>query len=148
MLPIDEILDMWKKDAVIDDNFLDDASLGTSRLHSKYLELLSLARLQLKKKDNEHNTLLKNKWLWYEGKLSKEEMDNLGWNYDPLNGLKVLKGNMYYYYNADKDIQDSLLRLEYHKTLISTLEEILQSIKWRHQSIKNAIDWKRFTSGA
>ena len=28
-----------------------------------------------------------------------------------------------------------------------TLEEIMNNIRWRHSTIKNMIDWRRFTSG-
>ncbi|NDH06682.1 hypothetical protein EBX93_12305 [bacterium] len=34
-----------------------------------------------------------------------------------------------------------------HETLVETLQEILDSVKWRHSHIKNMIEWKKFTSG-
>ena len=36
---------------------------------------------------------MKNKWLWYHNKLSKEEIERLV-AYDPFDGLKILKGEM------------------------------------------------------
>lgn len=147
MLQLNEILEMWKKDAVIDEMNLDEASLRSANLHSKYLEIYSMYKLQLKKRESEFNILLKNKFLWYNGKLSKQEIDDLGWEYDALNGLKILKGDMDYYYDADPHIQEAKARIDYIKEIIDTLKEIMDNIKWRHQSIKNAIDWRRFTSG-
>ena len=32
--------------------------------------------------------------------------------------------------------------------LVAALKEILESIKWRHQTVKNMIEWRKFTSGA
>jgi hypothetical protein len=96
----------------------------------------------------EFKVLLKKKWLWYNGKLTKDQIDELGWEYDALNGLKVLKGEMDYYYNSDPHIQEAEARIEYIKTIKETLEEIINNIRWRHSSIKNAIDWRRFESGA
>jgi hypothetical protein len=147
MLNLEEILKMWAKDSEIDDIRLDEASKKTASLHAKYLEMLSVTKLQLKRKDMEFKVLLKNKWLWYNGKMPKEEIDRLGWEYDALNGLKILKGEMDYYYNADPHIQEAQAKIDYLKTLIETLEEIINNVRWRHSTIKNMIDWRRFESG-
>jgi len=147
MLKLDDVLEMWKKDSPIDEMNLDSSSINSAKLHSKYLELLSITKLQCKKKEMDFKVLLKNKYLWYNGKLSKQEMDDLGWEYDPLNGLKILKGEMDHFYDSDKDIQAAQGQIEYLKTLIDTLTEILENIKWRHQNIKNTIEWRKFTSG-
>lgn len=145
---IDEILKMWKEDAEIDEMSLDESSRDSARLHGKYLELLTISKLQLKKKEQEFKTLLRDKWLYYNGKMSKEEMDDRGWTYDPFNGLtKPLKGEMDHYYDSDPDIQRADAQIEYLKTSIDTLKEIMENIKWRHQNIKNMIEWRKFTSG-
>jgi len=147
MLQLDEIIEMWKKDSVIDEMNLDESSLKSAQLHSKYLEMISIYKLQLKKREADFKILLKRKWLWYNGKMSKDEMDALGWEYDALNGLKIMKGDMDYYYDSDPHIQEAQAKIEYIKTIIDTLKEIMDNIKWRHQSIKNAIEWRKFTSG-
>tara|TARA_R110002153_G_scaffold43498_4_gene122944 strand:- start:2866 stop:3309 length:444 start_codon:yes stop_codon:yes gene_type:complete len=145
---IETILEMWKKDSLIDELRLDEASRDSAKLHSKYLELLTINKLQLKRRELEFQVLLKNKWLWYNGKMTKDAIDELGWEYDALNGLKILKGEMSYYYDADPHIQAAQTRLAYLKTLLETLEEIMANIRWRHSNIKNMIDWRRFESGA
>lgn len=147
MLKIEDVIEMWKKDSVIDEMNLDASSIESAKLHAKYLELLSVTKLQLKKKEMEFKTLLKDKWLWYNGKMTKDEQDARGWGYDPLNGLKILKGEMEHFYNSDQHIQAAQGQIEYLKTLIDTLSEILENIKWRHQSIRNAITWRQFVSG-
>lgn len=145
---LEMILEMWKEDSVINEHLLDQSSIDSAKLHSKYLELISNAKLRLKKAELDYEKLLKNKWLYYNGKLSKQEIDDFGWQYDPFNGLKVLKGDMDYYYNADTDIQNQQAKIHYIKTIIDTLKEIIDNIKWRHQTIKNIITWRQFTSGA
>lgn len=147
MLNLEDVLKMWADDSVIDDIRLDDASKDTAKLHAKYLEMLSVTKLQLKRRDMEFKVLLKNKWLWYNGKMSKDQIDQLGWEYDALNGLKVLKGEMDYYYDSDPHIQEAQAKIDYLKTLIETLEEIINTIRWRHSTIKNMIDWRKFESG-
>ena len=144
---LEQILEMWKKDSVIDDMNLDESSRQTAKLHGKYLELLSVNRLKLKKANLDFKVLLRDKFMHYNGKLSQEEMDNKGWDYDPLNGLTVLKGDMDKWYDADPIIQEQQAKIQYLEELTDTLKEILENIKWRHQTVKNMIEWRKFTSG-
>jgi len=58
-----------------------------------------------------------------------------------------MKGEMEHYYNSDPEIQTSEEKVEYWKTLISTLQEIVDNVKWRHQTIGNIIRWKQFEAG-
>lgn len=146
-LRLEDVLEMWKADSEIDDLKLDEASRESARLHAKYLEMLSVSRLQLKRKEAEYHILLKDKWMWYNGKMTKDEIDARGWDYDPLNGLKVLKGDMDYFYNSDVDIQTAKMKIDYLKELVSTLEEIIGNIRFRPNNIKNIIEWRKFTSG-
>ena len=78
---------------------------------------------------------------------TQEEMDSKGWDYDPLNGLTVLKGDMDKYYDADPVIQEHQTKMAYTEEMVAALKEILESIKWRHQTVKNMIEWRKFTSG-
>jgi hypothetical protein len=125
MTTLNEIHDMWEKDSQIDELKLDIESLKSSKLHGKYMVILSRKKLSLKKLELEFDELIRDKFLWYSGKMTKEQMDSLGWDYDPLNGLKVLKGDMDKFYEADKDIQESKSKIAYVKESISVLEEII-----------------------
>ena len=83
-----------------------------------------------------------------EEKSAQEEMEEKGWNPDPFNGLKILKGEMDHYYDTDPEIQESELRIQYYKNVIDTLTEIISNVNWRHQTIGNMIKWKQFESGS
>ena len=146
-MQLDEILQEWSKDSELPRNRLDEVSRQTPALHAKYLGLLTNAKLQLKRVEMQQKTLLKQKWLWYNGKMSEEDIKALGWEYDPLNGLKILKGDMDYYYDSDKEIQESELKIQYLKTMIDTLNEIVNNLNWRHQTIGNMIRWRVFEAG-
>tara|TARA_B100001287_G_scaffold207620_1_gene176626 strand:- start:1426 stop:1869 length:444 start_codon:yes stop_codon:yes gene_type:complete len=146
-MDLKQIHAMWNEDCVIHDMKLDEASREAPLLHSKYLELLSHTKLKLKRAEAQQKILLKDKWLYYNGKMSEEDLKTKGWNPDPFNGLKILKGEMDYYYDSDPEIQKSEERIEYYKTSIDVLKEILSNITWRHQTVKNMIEWKKFQSG-
>jgi len=143
---LEMILGMWQEDCKIQDP-LDEASRQSPILHSKYLNMLTEAKLQLKRAEMAQKTLLKSKWLYYNGKMTKEEIQELNWDFDPFRGLKVLKGEMDYYYDADTDIQKSEEKIQYWKTNVETLTEIIDNIKWRHQNIGNMIRWRQFEAG-
>ncbi len=144
---LEKILEMWKEDSIIDEMKLDESSRDSAKLHSKYLEIYSVNKIKLKKLELDFKVILRDKFMHYNGKLSKEVMDEKGWEYDPLNGLTVLKGDMDKWYNADPIVQSHQAKMAYQKELCDTLKEIMENIKWRHQNIKNMIDWRRFTSG-
>ena len=138
---------MWQQDCQINNMKLDVASSQTPMLHAKYLELLTTAKLQLKRTEQAQKILLKQKWLYYNGKMSEEDILETGWELDPFNGLKILKGEMDYYYDSDPEIQKSEDKIQYMKTIVETLIDIVDSLKWRHQTIGNIIKWKQFESG-
>ena len=144
---LETILREWEVDSKINESDLARTSVDTAKLHSKYLQLLSINKLQLKKAELKQKTLLKDKWLYYNNKMSKEEIESKGWEYDPFNGLKVMKGDMNHYYDSDIDIQKSEETVTYYKTLVETLQEIVTNINWRHQTIGNIIKWKQFEQG-
>jgi hypothetical protein len=144
---LDQILAEWKKDCNIEFNKLDVSSHETPKLHAKYLELLSTTKLKLKDAEFKQKLLLKDKWLYYQGKMSQEEVIRKGWNPDPFDGLKILKGEMDHYYNSDPEIVESEAKIAYLNTVIDTLKEILENVKWRHQTIRNMLEWKKFEAG-
>lgn len=147
-MTLDDILTMWSTDSKIDEVNLDETSIKGASLHAKYLELYSHAKLRLKKREHELAVLKKDKWLYYNGKMSKEEMDAKGWPYDPFNGLvKPLKSDMDIYYDTDADIVKLKMIIEYQQTIVETLKDILDNIRWRHTTIKNILDFRRFTAG-
>lgn len=148
MLTLEQILDNWKVDCQIDDVELDKSSKDTPKLHAKYVELLSLAKLQKHRKEMEFKKLLKDKFMWYNGKMDKATIDERGWDYDPFDGLsKPMKSDMDYFYESDDQIQTLQSQIEYWKTVVDTLSDIVSNITWRHQTIGNMIKWRQFTSG-
>jgi hypothetical protein len=147
MINLDNVLELWEKDSPIDDTDLSKESKRSATLHQKYLSLYSKSKLQLKKAEMDQKILLKDKWLYYQGKMDQERMEELGWDPDPFDGLKIMKTDLDKWFESDKDLQASEAKIIYMKTVVETLKEITDSIKWRHMHIKNMIDWKRFEAG-
>ncbi len=139
---------MWKDDCVIDDIELDASSLEVPRLHAKYTELLSEKKLEVVRYERKMKELNKDKWLWYGGKMSREQIEEKNWDYDPFDGLTVLKSDYDKFTGSDQDIQDLNDKLEYLRITVDVLTDIVSQITWRHQTIKNIIEWRKFMAGS
>ena len=129
---LEELRKEWSKDCEIDDIELDKSSLEVPKLHAKYQEFLTDNILVLKNLEFQYNTLLKNKWLWYNGKMSEQQIKELGWEDDPFDGLKVMKNDMQVWYNADQDLQRMSGKVEYQKIIINFLKECMQNLSLIH----------------
>ena len=147
-MDIKKILELWEEDSKISGTSLDQDSRKTPQLHAKYLGYLADAKMQKTRAEMQQKSLLKDKWLYYNGKMDQDEVESRGWDYDPLDGKIVMKGDMNKYYDADLDIQKSEERVVYWKTVCETLTEIVNNLNWRHQTIGNMIRWKMFESGS
>ena len=127
---------------IIDDTELDTESLKTPILHNKYLQYYNKFNLLLKKSQWEERTLQREKWEYYTGKSDPEV-----YKQKPFD-LKVLKNDVHIYINSDEDIQKIQAKIEYQSAIVNYLEQILRILNNRSFTIKNAIEWRRFTSGA
>ena len=130
------------KDLVIDDTELDTESLKTPILHNKYLQYYNKFNLLLKKTQWEERTLNREKWEYYTGK-----SDPSVYKEKPFD-LKVLKADVHIYINSDDELQKIQAKVVYQEAIVYYLEQILKIINNRSFTIKNAIEWRRFTSGA
>ena len=145
---LSDIQEMWKKDCLIDDIELDASSLQVPKLHAKYSEILSNQKLIQIRYESKLKVLQKDKWLWYTGKLSQDEIQQKNWDYDPFNGLTILKSDYDKFFGADKDIQQAIEKMEYCKIVVEYLQDIVSQLTWRHQTIKNIIEWRKFMAGS
>ena len=141
-MTLEELQAQADKDLVIDDTELDTESLKTPILHNKYLQYYNKFNLLLKKSQWEERTLQREKWEYYTGKSDPEV-----YKQKPFD-LKVLKNDVHIYINSDEDIQKIQAKIEYQSAIVSYLEQVLRILNNRSFTIKNAIEWRRFTSGA
>ena len=146
-MTLDEIKLQWEKDCEVDDIELDKSSLEVPKLHAKYSDLLTSKILLLKKYNQDYNELLKYKWLWYTGKLDDDQIQKFGWQTDPFDGLKIMKNDFNYFFNADNDLKTLKGKIEYLEVTVDFLKRCMDNITWRHQTIKNTIEWRKFMAG-
>ena len=130
------------KDLKINDTELDLESLKTPQLHNKYMKHLTKFKLLLSKAETDYNAMKKDKWEYYTGKAPAEVYAEKPFD------LKVLKADVHIYMDSDDELQKADQKAAYLKQVVNYLEQVLRSINNRTFLIKNAIEWKKFTSGA
>jgi hypothetical protein len=144
-MKLTEIQEMWAKDCKIDQLNLGPESTKTPELHAKYLNLLSNSKLQLRKYESEYYRLRGRKMKWYRGELSRQDLEELGW--EQWLGNKPLKNELDDFIQCDEDIIKAIDRVDYIKAVLYQLEQILRSLNGRTWDIKSAIEWTKFTNG-
>jgi hypothetical protein len=130
------------KDLKINDTELDLESLKTPQLHNKYMKHYTKFKLLLTRTEDELKMLRRDKWEYYTGKA-----DPKVYQLKPFN-FKILKTDIDKYLESDEDIQKLTQKVAYLNVVVDFLDKTLRVIVNRTYTIKNAIEWRRFTSGA
>ena len=141
---VDEIAEMWIKDAVIDDVELDTESLKVPTLHAKYLRILYQEKLKLKSLLIKKKTMSRVLGEYYRGDLNSPE-DLREIQREPWSRT-VLKQDLASYVDSDKDMIKLLTKISYQEEVVSLLEDIIKNINNRGFQIKNSIDWRKLTN--
>ena len=141
-MTLEELQQSVDRDLKIDDTELDTESINIPLLHNKYLQYFNKFSLLLKKAEYDRKVLTRQKWEYYTGK-----SDASVYKEKPFD-LKILRTDVHIYMDSDEELQRADQKEAYLKQVVSYLEQVLRSINTRNFIIKNAIDWKKFTSGA
>ena len=146
MLNIEGLMEMWKKDSVMDlsTTELKDEFRRVPMLHSKYLDLLVHSRLSLKKCQDKYYKMKKLKWEYYTGKLDEETLKEYGW--EPF--ATKLKSDIAIYIDADEDLQKLKSSICMAEQMIDFCEKVLGEIKARTFQLRDVLTWERLVQGA
>ena len=145
-MKLSDIQAEWTKDSEINELELGREATRVPTLHSKYLVILSNVKLQYRKAESDYNMVRRLKYRYYRGEMSQDELTDNGWI--QWQGNKPLKNEMDEFLQYDDDLNKLVDKVEYYKTVIYTLEQILRSINSRTWDIKSAIEWNKFTNGS
>jgi len=142
IVTLEDLQEMWEKDAKIDRDNLHEESLNVPSLHAKYFELYNTIFLLRKKAEQQRKNIRHERYEYFSGKADPEVYQK-----DPF-GKKIRdKDTMTKYLDADEKLSNSSLKIDYYDTMLVYLESILKVIQNRTYQIKNAIEFMRFNSG-
>ena len=141
-MDLEKLHEQADKDLKINDIELDLESLKTPQLHNKYLKYYNNFKLLLSRAESDYALAKRVKWEYYTGK-----SDPHVYQQKPFN-LKILKQDVDKYLDSDEELTKIKQKVDYLQTTVDFLDRTLRQISNRTFTIKNAIEWKRFTSGA
>ena len=142
---INDVKEMVKSVLGIDQTALDTESSRTPQLHNKYLVIFMDERIKLKRLENELSVLRRNKWLYYTGRMSKEELVQFNWEPFELNVLKTEANDLI---DSDDEYIRMSQKTDFQKEIVNYLEGVVKIVQNRQWQIRAMIDWIKFTQGA
>jgi hypothetical protein len=140
---LEQILKYWDTDSNMDQTEPSKELLKIPVLHSKYLNILTKHKIASKKAHFDYLRMRKIKWEYFTGKMSKEELDEYGW--EPFQF--ALKSDINTYLEADSDLIKLLEKKVYHEEAISVIESIMSELKQRTWQLRDFISWEKFVNG-
>jgi len=143
-MTLEQIQELWSKDAPVDRTELANEASRIPQLHSKYFKIFSTERLLLKKLEQESKQLWKDLWEYYQGNFDYEELKERGW--DQVN-QRILKADLGIHIDADQNWIDNNLKEKKKKEKVDFLEAIIKSLNNRGFKINAAIQWEKFKVG-
>ena len=123
-MTLEQIQELWSKDAPVDRTELANEASRIPQLHSKYFKIFSTERLLLKKLEQESKQLWKDLWEYYQGNFDYEELKERGW--DQIN-QRILKADLGIHIDADQNWLDNNLKVAYQNEKVDFLEAIINS---------------------
>lgn len=145
---LNDILDEWEKDNLPFDES-DPAQVQArviklGSLHAKYTRYYAEHKDALRQEEVLLAKTRKIKWLYYNGKLSEEELKKYG--LEPFQF--VLKSDINIYMDSDKDVSTQKKVVEYHNLVADTCEKIIKDINNRTYQLNTLIKYIMWTNGA
>ena len=140
---LEQILKYWETDSNMDQTEPSKELLKIPVLHSKYLNILTKHKIASKKAHFDYLRMRKIKWEYFTGKMSKEELDEYGW--EPFQF--VLKSDINAYLEGDTDLIKMLEKKVYHEECVSVVESIMNELKQRTWQLRDFISWEKFIGG-
>ena len=141
-MDLETLQEQVDKDLKINDTELDLESLKTPQLHNKYMKHYTKFKLMLTRAETDYSQVKRQKWEYYTGKA-----DASVYAEKPFD-LKVLRTDVDKYIESDEELIKAKQQVEYLQAVVDYLDKTLRQITNRTFTIKNAIDWRKFTSGA
>ena len=139
---LDDIQSMWEKDSQIDRDNLHDESLKIPALHAKYHEMFNNILLLRKRAEQQRKNIRHERYEFFSGKADPEVYVET-----PFPKKIRDKDTMQKYLDADENMKNINLKIDYYEAQLNYVESILKQINNRTYQIKNAIEWNKFIAG-
>ena len=139
---LEQIQEMWERDATIAPDNLHNESLKIPQLHSKYYTVYNTVTLMREKARTSYNRVKLERHNFYTGKAPAEVYVE-----EPFPYKVREKDAIQRHMEADEKLSKIDMKIRYYDVTLKFLEEIIRNISGRTYQIKNAIEWQKFQAG-
>lgn len=142
---IQDVVNEWKTDCLIDETVINTEICRTPSLHSKYLNYYIHFKNELSKTEKTCNRLLYIKRRYYRGECTQEELKKYEW--EQYQGLKMSSSEFNSFIDSDPDISGVIQKIDDLKTSVTTIEYIMKSISGRDWALKSLVEYQKYING-
>ena len=139
------LINEWKKDARVDKTKVDDELANVDNLHAKYAEqhymYLTLKDNKLKKM----NKLKSAKTKWYKGKMTKEELEKLGW--EQFQGINKTEASIERALEDDEDMQAAVFEISIIDRIANFCLSVVKQLNGRQFALRGIVDYQKQMNG-
>jgi len=140
---LEKVIGEWENDAKVDTTDPGKEMIRIPLLHAKYNKYLSLHKLAKARREADLYKLRKQKWMYYSGKMTQQELSELGW--EPFAFL--LKSDMSIFMDGDLEIQKVGAQITLHDEAVSFCTFVMKELNNRTWQMKEFMAWERFERG-
>jgi hypothetical protein len=141
---IDQIKIQAELDTIINTDHLEEEASKIPQLHNKYLCILMDEKLILESLESKLKILKRDKWLYYSGRMSDEDLKKRGWEQFDLN---ILKQDLDRFIESDSEVITLANKVFLQKEKVNYIEGVVKVISNKIWSIRSSIEWIKFTQG-
>ena len=128
------------QDAKVNQHDLDDEALESSKMHQKWLDILTDEIIVLRRCEDELKKTYRARWIYYSGKADRDVYDKEG-NFN----LNLAKGDLTMFIESDDIYIEVKSKVDLQREKVAYIESFMKNINNRHWHIRNAIEWRKFT---
>lgn len=140
-MTLDELSDLWKEDAEIDQANAGEEALRIPILHHKYLSIHGRERTRLKKMYEAKKRLYIKLEGYYNGTIDGKDIDR-----PPFQGRLTNEGVKKHIEADDEYVKRNFLIID-QEEVVDYCFDVVKQINTRNFNIKNYIDYLKYTNG-
>ena len=139
---LNDLMKEWSQDKIVDGTELEKEILKISHLHGKYLNIMSHHRILFHKMEADYKMLKGLREDYYQGHLTKEEMEERGW--EPIQHV-LSNPQIARKLDTDGELNKLLLKRIAHGEIVEYCEDVLKSLNSRTWDLGNVIKYRQLT---
>ena len=139
---LDTLMKEWSQDKIVDGTELEKEILKISHLHGKYLNIMSHHRILFHKMEADYKMLKGLREDYYQGHLTKEEMEERGW--EPIQHV-LSNPQVARKLDTDTELNKMLLKRVAHGEIVEYCQDVLKSLNSRTWDLGNVIKYRQLT---